>query len=57
MASDGVSEGLREEDIAQFEVDMLTVCYMYEKMPYAQAVESARREHKEIKLMELKRGL
>lgn len=42
---------------AQFEIDMLTVCYMLEKMPYEQAVVAARNEYREMKAMKIEGGL
>lgn len=44
-------------DKAQYEIDMLTVCYLFDKMPYDEAVVAARREHQEIKAMEIEGGL
>jgi hypothetical protein len=44
-------------DKAQYEIDMLTVCYLFDKMPYDEAVVAARREHREIKAMEIEGGL
>jgi hypothetical protein len=45
------------EDRAQFEIDMLTVCYLFDKMPYKEAEVAARNEYREMKAMSIEGGL